>query len=250
MEAETCPKPLIEAPLSSTSSCSSSSSSEVKPTSPSSRKRSRSSLEGTQKGAESTSKEETEGAVCGICFEQPGKVKGKLDSCVHTFCFDCIHRWSKIKNTCPYCNARFSHIIKEREPTGRNGRHRKKQVRVRRTDPSFSDDELPFGGFGMNDPLNFFGLISLMLRGRATANFIGLPPMARSLPVPLASTTLSGSPLRVDLTDETRSPNRHLRNLRARNVSSTSTGWRRRRSRRNASARPPPPVIDLTAEEE
>jgi len=169
MEAETCPKPLIEAPLSSTSSCSSSSSSEVKPTSPSSRKRSRSSLEGTQKGAESTSKEETEGAVCGICFEQPGKVKGKLDSCVHTFCFDCIHRWSKIKNTCPYCNARFSHIIKEREPTGRNGRHRKKQVRVRRTDPSFSDDELPFGGFGMNDPLNFFGLISLMLRGRATA---------------------------------------------------------------------------------
>lgn len=41
---------------------------------------------------------------CGVCFDVV-KLQGKLDSCDHMFCFQCIEAWSKIENTCPHCKV-------------------------------------------------------------------------------------------------------------------------------------------------
>jgi len=43
---------------------------------------------------------------CGICFESIVE-QGVLDSCRHGYCFSCIHRWSKVTNSCPMCKADF-----------------------------------------------------------------------------------------------------------------------------------------------
>jgi len=44
---------------------------------------------------------------CLICLDQI-KFSGQLSGCPHTFCLDCIGRWSRVSNTCPVCNAPFS----------------------------------------------------------------------------------------------------------------------------------------------
>lgn len=60
---------------------------------------------------EEKTKESKEGQEeCGICLEKP-TLKGSLD-CQHTFCFKCIHEWSKTKNTCPLCRTTFTTITK------------------------------------------------------------------------------------------------------------------------------------------
>jgi len=43
---------------------------------------------------------------CGVCY---GAVsfQGKLDCCLHVFCFDCITKWANKENTCPLCKKRF-----------------------------------------------------------------------------------------------------------------------------------------------
>jgi hypothetical protein len=48
---------------------------------------------------------------CGICLQDVA-TQGKLPSCEHLFCFDCIHRWSAVVNTCPLCKRRFTTIDK------------------------------------------------------------------------------------------------------------------------------------------
>lgn len=48
---------------------------------------------------------------CSICYENI-KDQGKLDSCVHLFCFECIFKWSKQANVCPICKQRFNAIEK------------------------------------------------------------------------------------------------------------------------------------------
>ena len=51
---------------------------------------------------------------CVICLDVP-TVRGKLNSCNHMFCFDCIEKWGKdYENTCPLCKKRFQHIKKVR----------------------------------------------------------------------------------------------------------------------------------------
>lgn len=37
---------------------------------------------------------------------------GKLDTCTHVFCFDCIKDWSGVTNECPLCKRRFNQIVK------------------------------------------------------------------------------------------------------------------------------------------
>lgn len=37
---------------------------------------------------------------------------GKINSCTHKFCFECIKDWSKVTNECPLCKSRFSEIAK------------------------------------------------------------------------------------------------------------------------------------------
>ena len=50
---------------------------------------------------------------CVICLENP-VVRGKINSCDHVFCFECIQKWAKQENTCPLCKERFKTISKVR----------------------------------------------------------------------------------------------------------------------------------------
>jgi len=74
---------------------------------------------------------------CGICFENI-EIQGILDVCKHTFCFDCIHRWSKTANTCPMCKARFRTITKDSEQIS-SKRNKKSTVKIPRRDANFHD---------------------------------------------------------------------------------------------------------------
>lgn len=47
--------------------------------------------------------------VCPICHED-FEDKVYLPDCPHNFCFVCIHRWSKVTNTCPLCKVEFSRL--------------------------------------------------------------------------------------------------------------------------------------------
>lgn len=49
---------------------------------------------------------------CAICFEDV-KVRGRLNTCKHMFCHDCIIKWSENSNTCPLCKQRFEIITKQ-----------------------------------------------------------------------------------------------------------------------------------------
>ncbi|CAD8098890.1 unnamed protein product [Paramecium primaurelia] len=46
---------------------------------------------------------------CGICYNAIEN-QGILDSCSHSFCSDCIKKWSNIENTCPLCKQKFTQI--------------------------------------------------------------------------------------------------------------------------------------------
>ncbi|CAD8070666.1 unnamed protein product [Paramecium sonneborni] len=46
---------------------------------------------------------------CGICYNAIEN-QGILDSCNHSFCSDCIKKWSTIENTCPLCKQKFTQI--------------------------------------------------------------------------------------------------------------------------------------------
>uniref|UniRef100_A0A0G4I4F1 RING-type domain-containing protein n=1 Tax=Chromera velia CCMP2878 TaxID=1169474 RepID=A0A0G4I4F1_9ALVE len=58
---------------------------------------------------DSAAKEEAdeEPFSCVICMEENVEHVGTLDTCIHEFCFKCIHEWSRTENTCPVCKARF-----------------------------------------------------------------------------------------------------------------------------------------------
>mmetsp|Transcript_14280 Transcript_14280/g.24386 ORF Transcript_14280/g.24386 Transcript_14280/m.24386 type:complete len:184 (+) Transcript_14280:41-592(+) len=49
---------------------------------------------------------------CGICLE-PVKFRGLLNSCAHSFCYECILQWSQTENSCPFCKARFHSLTRE-----------------------------------------------------------------------------------------------------------------------------------------
>jgi hypothetical protein len=48
---------------------------------------------------------------CVICMEPPS-IRGKIQSCDHVFCFECIKKWSEHENSCPLCKKRFRQIDK------------------------------------------------------------------------------------------------------------------------------------------
>lgn len=53
---------------------------------------------------------------CSICYISPD-VRGKIDSCDHFFCVECIVRWSHSANTCPQCRTRFHTISRVQTPS-------------------------------------------------------------------------------------------------------------------------------------
>ncbi len=59
-----------------------------------------------------------EGDECKICF-QIIQIRGKLSSCNHLFCFNCMEKWffrkaNEIQPVCPICNQTFS-ILSRKE---------------------------------------------------------------------------------------------------------------------------------------
>ena len=40
------------------------------------------------------------------------KEVGRLNDCIHAFCFDCIKDWSDVTNECPLCKRKFNEITK------------------------------------------------------------------------------------------------------------------------------------------
>jgi len=88
---------------------------------------------------------------CGICFEPP-EVKGKIDSCEHPFCFECINTWAKKENSCPLCKSRFHSITKIHlnQPTaGKRKRSSVVSVRNRNQQPVFAN--VPWQNFIADD---------------------------------------------------------------------------------------------------
>lgn len=109
----------------------------------------------------SSSQEQPEDRVCGICFESPEE-RGVLNNCDHMFCFFCIRQWSKTANTCPLCKRRFTQLdrILASDPSKKS----KQKVSIRRTDqraddhfppPRFIDLEGHLGDFYSSDEDSF-----------------------------------------------------------------------------------------------
>ncbi|CAG9333578.1 unnamed protein product [Blepharisma stoltei] len=69
--------------------------------------------------------------TCCICLNSI-EFQGKLDTCQHTYCYDCIMRWSEIENTCPVCKNRFSFVsLIPHRLNYRFSRKRKSQVKIK-----------------------------------------------------------------------------------------------------------------------
>lgn len=100
-------------------------------------------------------------ADCGICFEDKYKYSGKIDSCAHSYCFECISKWSKSSTLCPQCKRRFKEIKKVDAKNSKTSQ----VVKCRRRDLGDSSaaaaaagpPPLPFNiqAFGPFGPLNF-----------------------------------------------------------------------------------------------
>lgn len=44
-------------------------------------------------------------------FATKKKNKTSGDKCTHTFCYECILSWCKIKNVCPLCKAVIMNLV-------------------------------------------------------------------------------------------------------------------------------------------
>ncbi|VDN99552.1 unnamed protein product [Rodentolepis nana] len=49
-------------------------------------------------------------AQCPICLEEMKASIGMLGGCKHIFCYDCIKKWSEVKQTCPLDRSPFDSI--------------------------------------------------------------------------------------------------------------------------------------------
>ena len=71
---------------------------------------------------------------CTICMEII-KERGSIDSCRHTFCFQCILDWSKVTNKCPICQASFVKVteVMVEKPPEYDAKGKKKRTRKPKT---------------------------------------------------------------------------------------------------------------------
>jgi len=51
--------------------------------------------------------------VCVICQDEKGEKEIGIVPCNHEFHFECIQKWSNVKNDCPCCRKKFRKIIKK-----------------------------------------------------------------------------------------------------------------------------------------
>ncbi|KAJ8281061.1 hypothetical protein GJAV_G00063060 [Gymnothorax javanicus] len=65
---------------------------------------------GSDKALQAASAEASPDSKCPICLDRFNNV-AYLDRCLHKFCFQCIHEWSKNKAECPLCKQGFNSIF-------------------------------------------------------------------------------------------------------------------------------------------
>jgi len=76
----------------------------------------------TSKKKKSGEKVVHEFSLCGICFEEKYDFAGAIECCKHSYCYDCIYKWSSSCNTCPQCKRRFNKISKINVSTGKKAK--------------------------------------------------------------------------------------------------------------------------------
>lgn len=74
---------------------------------------------------------------CSICFTSPAVKPSHPDCCNHTFCCDCLLKWSDMLNTCPLCKRKF-HFICDLYQTG------KKTKILDKKQPKYLEDDSYF----------------------------------------------------------------------------------------------------------
>ncbi|KAK1175791.1 hypothetical protein AOXY_G493 [Acipenser oxyrinchus oxyrinchus] len=121
---------------------------------------------GSSKILQTVSAEASPDSKCPICLDRFNKV-AYLDHCLHKFCYECIHEWSKNKAECPLCKQPFDSIYRTIEaennfkelvlrPTesgsfGSPDGHRYRTTMTRRTSPP-PDNVILFEGLMGNAP--------------------------------------------------------------------------------------------------
>ena len=52
--------------------------------------------------------------ICGICQDDVCE-RTFVEGCNHEFCFACIVQWANTSNTCPLCQKRFYHLMRDKK---------------------------------------------------------------------------------------------------------------------------------------
>jgi hypothetical protein len=81
--------------------------------------------------------------MCAICI-QDLKNEAELDCCTHTFCFECIDKWTKLTNLCPCCRKKVKKI-----------KHLEGTVDV---ETVYNDDYDSYGSYYSSDLVEFEGI--------------------------------------------------------------------------------------------
>ena len=92
---------------------------------------------------------------CGICLAQI-KTRGKLPSCEHRFCCECILQWAKVTNTCPLCKARFREVTRlevGRRRGGGRGEVSREVLPVPDREQREDEDEALAGALGSDEDI-------------------------------------------------------------------------------------------------
>lgn len=85
---------------------------------------------------------------CSICLEIIHN-EAKLNSCSHTFCYECIIQFSKLENKCPLCKRDYSNIIYyDSKDSLRIIRIKKKRLKETLSEYIFNEDD------GLNNEIN------------------------------------------------------------------------------------------------
>ena len=74
--------------------------------------------------------------VCAICMLGPQEIPSSPD-CGHTYCYECLSRWSRIRTECPMCTRRFTSFLVF--PTEESAQHQA----IRVYSPDFLIDDYP-----------------------------------------------------------------------------------------------------------
>ena len=53
--------------------------------------------------------------ICSICYNEVTD-PATPNICTHTFCYQCILKWSRNNNVCPFCRIKFNQLLRYNPP--------------------------------------------------------------------------------------------------------------------------------------